>query len=94
MLIADPSRDGRTVTVTGGQLDTLTSSSLLIRDGSGGSAFYCYGSFSDYMSTATKIDSLRNEHRSPIAIVTGKYNSKGYASGPELQSCVITDLKK
>lgn len=88
----DKDNEGRMVTVTGGQLDEISSDSLLIRDGPG-YAFHCYGSFSEYMSTKTKIDSLREQHRSPGATVKGIYKMASYGS-PELGPCVLVDLVK
>lgn len=88
----DKDNEGRTVTVTGGQLDEISYDSLLIRDGAG-YAFHCYGSFSEYMSTKTKIDSLRQQHRSPGATVRGIYKMSSYNSA-DLSPCVLVDLVK
>lgn len=88
----DSEKVGRIVTVTGGQLDAIAYDSLLIRDGPG-YAFHCYGSFSDYMSMSTQIDSLRQRGRAPGATVKGAYKMSSYGS-PELGPCVLVDLKK
>jgi hypothetical protein len=89
----DTSNEGRIVTVTGGNLDTIASDSLLIRDGSG-SAFHCYGSFNEYMSTATTIDSLRQKGKSPGAVVKGAFKLDSAYGKPDLSPCVLIDLKK
>lgn len=88
----DQANEGRIVTVTGGNLDEISYTSLLIRDGSG-YAFHCNGSFSDYMDMKTTIDDLRAKHRSPQATVKGTY-AKGPGSSPDLSNCVLTDVKK
>lgn len=88
----DAEKDGRTVTVTGGLLEEMRRDSLLIRSGAG-AAFYCYGDFSSYMDGASKIDSLRQQGKSPVATVKGTYK-KGSGSGAELGPCVLMDLGK
>jgi ABC-type Fe3+-hydroxamate transport system substrate-binding protein len=88
----DESKDGRMVTVTGGLLEEMKRDSLLIRDGVN-SAFHCYGDFSQYMDGAAKIDSLRQQQKSPVATVKGIYK-KGTGYGAELGPCVLMDLGK
>jgi ABC-type Fe3+-hydroxamate transport system substrate-binding protein len=88
----DESKDGRMVTVTGGLLEEMKRDSLLIRNGAS-SAFYCYGDFSQYMDGAPKIDSLRQQQKSPVATVKGIYK-KGNGYGADLGPCVLMDLGK
>lgn len=88
----DEEKDGRTVTVTGGLLDEMKRDSLLIRDGAG-YAFFCYGDFSAYMDGTPKIDSLRQQQKSPVATVKGVYK-KGNGIGADLGPCVLMDLGK
>jgi hypothetical protein len=89
----DASKEGRRVTVKGGQLDAISYSTLTIRSNSG-YAFSCNGSFSDYMNMAPKIDSLRQSHRSPEVVVEGKYSRSSYDNNAALSSCILLDLKK
>lgn len=90
----DSSKEGRRVTVEGGLLDKISYSSVTVRDGSG-YAFECSGSFSDYMSSAPRIDELTSQHRSPSVTVMGTYGKSSYSdSAAALSSCIITDLKK
>ncbi|MEQ1605076.1 MAG: hypothetical protein ABL999_09420 [Pyrinomonadaceae bacterium] len=89
----DASKEGRMVTVTGGQLDAISYGTLTIRNRSG-YAFSCSGSFGDYMSMAPKIDSLRQSHRSPDVVVEGKYSKSSYDNSTALSSCILVDLKK
>lgn len=67
-------------------------SSLLTRNGAG-YAFYCYGDFSEYMNGAAKIDSLRQESKSPVATVKGTYK-KGNGNGADLGPYVLLNLGK
>lgn len=89
----DEENEGRIVTVTGGQLEEISYSSLRIRDG-GGYAFTCNGSFSEYMSMKTTIDDLRYKNRSPTATVKGVYAKATYDNKATLNSCVLTDIQK
>ena len=90
----DATKEGRMATVEGGLLDKISYSSITVRDGLG-SAFECSGSFSDYMSSAPRIDELASQRRSPGVTVMGIYGKSSYSdSTAALRSCVITDLKK
>ena len=89
----DVSKEGRMVTVKGGQLDAISYGTLTIRSSSG-YAFSCSGSFSEYMSMAPKIDSLRQSHRSPEVVVEGKYAKSSYDNSTALSSCILVDIKK
>jgi hypothetical protein len=86
-------KEGRMVTVTGGQLDKISYDSLLIRT-PGGAAFYCYGDFSDYTKMADRIESLSAQGKAPGATVKGIYKVATVGTGGELNPCVLTDLVK
>jgi len=88
----DADNEGRTVTVDGGELDSISYSYLLIRDGSG-YGFNCNGSFSEYMDMQSRIDDLRYKKRSPSVTVKGTY-TRGSNGKPDLSSCILIDIKK
>lgn len=89
-----PGYEGVKTTVSGGRLDAISYGSPMIRDNIGGAGFACEGSFSEYMSMAPKIDSLRQSHKSPEVIVSGIYTRSRSGTGATLSSCILVDLKK
>jgi hypothetical protein len=85
--------EGRLVTVSGGQLETIGYSSIQISTISG--SFTCSGDFADYQSMKTRIDDLRTKHQSPSVTVKGIYATSSYSGDrPALKSCILTDLKR
>ena len=85
---------GRMVTVTGGVLEHIDSTTLRIRGAYGGAAFYCYGDFADYMSMASRVDSLSQSGHAPKATVKGIYKVASVGNGGELSPCVLSDIQK
>jgi len=90
----DKDLEGRMVTVTGGVLENIDSDKLRIRGEYGGYAFYCYGSFTDYLSMADRVRSLSQSGRPPKATVKGLYKISSTGNGGELSPCVLTDIQK
>lgn len=80
--------------MTGGVLEEIRSDSLLIRGQYGGSAFYCYGDFTEYMSMADKVKSLGYSGKSPKVTVKGVYKIASVGTGGELNPCVLSDIQK
>ena len=85
---------GRMVTVTGGVLEDIQSTTLRIRGAYGGSAFYCYGEFSDYMSMSDRVRSLAASGKAPKATVKGIYKVASTGTGGALSPCVLSDIQK
>jgi len=90
----DKEMEGRMVTVTGGVLEHIDSTTLRIRGAYGGYAFYCYGDFSDYVSMASRVDSLSQSGHAPKATVKGVYKVSSTGNGGELSPCVLSDIQK
>ena len=91
---SDKELEGRLVTVTGGVLESIDSDKLMIRGQYGGAAFYCYGSFTDYLSMADRVRSLSQSGRAPKATVKGMYKASTVGTGGELDPCVLTDIQR
>lgn len=85
---------GRLTTVSDGVLENIDSDKLRIRGAYGGSAFYCYGDFTDYMSMADKVKSLSYSGKSPKVTVKGMYKIATIGSGGELNPCVLSNIEK
>jgi hypothetical protein len=85
---------GRMVTVTGGVLENIDSTTLRIRGAYGGQAFYCYGDFTDYLSMSDRVRSLSQSGKSPKATVKGVYKISSTGTGGELSPCVLSDIQK
>ena len=91
----DEENVGRMATVTGGVLENISSDQLRIRGPYNvGAAFYCKGDFSEYMSMASKVESLSQSGKSPKVTVKGIYKIATTGSGGELNPCVLSDIEK